>query len=55
MLKGLDPLLRFDEDKNELYCQGCCYTGTEEHVVDYYAVIRKRYRQISDRVELKTI
>ena len=55
MLKGLDPVLRFDAEAGELYCQGCCYTGDEAHVKEYYGLIRKRYRQLCDTVELKTI
>lgn len=55
MLKGLDPALRFDRETGDLYCQGCCYTGKEIDIPAYYELIKRRYRQIRQRIKLKAI
>lgn len=55
LLNGRDPALRFDHETGDLYCTLCCFVGNEQQIRDYYAVTKRRYRQINDKVTLKQI
>jgi hypothetical protein len=55
LLNGSDPGLKYDWQKKEYFCLRCCFTGTPKEIKSLYAVMRKKYRLLNERLTLKQI
>lgn len=50
-MRDLDIDMFYDKDKKEYYCLRCCYTGSEEDVLQKNEMARFRYGDISKRIK----
>ncbi|HAE45749.1 MAG TPA: hypothetical protein DCG37_09185 [Lachnospiraceae bacterium] len=49
-MRDLDIDMFYDRDRKEYYCLRCQYTGTEEEVLQWNELVRKRYKVMDQRI-----
>lgn len=49
-MRDIDIDMFYDEARQEYYCLRCCFTGTEEEVLELDRMARFRYRALKLRV-----
>lgn len=42
LAKEIDIMLNYDQKEEEYYCQKCCYSGIEEDILQFYAMLQKQ-------------
>ena len=50
VMRDLDIDTFYDRDRKEYYCLRCQYTGTEEEVLQWNELVRKRYKVMDQRI-----
>lgn len=49
-MRDLDIDMFYDRDKKEYYCLRCQFTGTEERILEWNELVRKRYLAMGKRI-----
>lgn len=49
-MRDLDIDMFYDRDKKEYYCLRCQFTGTEEKILEWNELVRKRYLAMGKRI-----
>lgn len=49
-MRDLDIDMFYDRDKKEYYCLRCQFTGTEEKILEWNELVRKRYPEMNKRI-----
>lgn len=49
-MRDIDIDMLYDAEKGEYYCIRCCYTGSEEDVLQKNELARFRYRSMMERI-----
>ena len=49
-MRDLDIDMFYDRDKKEYYCLRCQFTGTEDKILEWNELVRKRYTAMDFRI-----
>ena len=49
-MRDLDIDMFYDREKREYYCLRCQFTGTEEKILEWNELVRKRYPVMNERI-----
>ena len=49
-MRDIDMDMFFDKEKGEYYCLRCQFTGTEEKILEWNELVRKRYLAMGKRI-----
>lgn len=49
-MRDLDIDMFYDRDKKEYYCLRCQFTGTEDKILEWNELVRKRYTAMDVRI-----
>lgn len=49
-MRDLDIDMFYDRDRKEYYCLRCQFTGTEEKILEWNELVRRRYGMMGQRI-----